>query len=367
VSQHEISALNPDGWPANFALPKSSTTPSEEPSLVFDMKSHRSPKYGIELALYNERRGVVPPSFSVQGEFMNRRRFLWTGLGTASFLSLGTLRALASSQLQDAMMSQAPMITDNDEFPLEEGGRPDMAGESAFRPAAYGLKLLPYETVLAHLSPFLEESFDMFFIANTATESRPSDLIPHQHMKVVLRRGPGNVFTRNEHGLVNGTTENAIIFNDFQNSDLFKVSSGKGGRHLLTYSGIFRFNHDESSRRIGGNESPKAYMSYSMYIDFLYNNGHEARLAIHGTPAKNYNLLGNCRASEGCLRVHYENAKQIRQFLLSPKMFSEQLPKFDRTQQLPSQELRDGAVPTRPGVKALLITFNGFKNSSEII
>jgi hypothetical protein len=298
---------------------------------------------------------------------MNRRLFLLSGVGVASFLSLGALRALAGAQLDDALMSTTPMLTDNDEFPLSKGGRPDMKPKTGMIPTAYGLQLLPYETVITHLSPFLESAFDMFFLANSATESTPADFIPHQHMKVIRRVSPGPLFDRDANGIITGITNNAEIYLGFDKEELFKISSGAGGNHILTYSGIFRFNHAESKKRIGSNESFNAHMSYSMYVDVLYNTGVEARVAIHGTPARNYHLLGNSRASEGCLRVRPENAKQIRTLLLDQQMWSEDLPEFDRRAQLPSQELRDGKVKYRPGVKALLITFNGYKNPGKNI
>jgi hypothetical protein len=293
---------------------------------------------------------------------MNRRQFIFAGMGTASLLSLSSLRVLGSSRLNDAMLGAAPMASDCDEFPLEAGGRPEMKGGPGMHSVAYNLKYWTSEEVLSRLSPFIESSFEMFFLVNTGTGGNESDFVPFQHIKVVRKIDSSlPAFTRDENGKITGLSENAEIW------ATIPISSGRGSPHILTYSGIFRFNHIESKKRIGSNESSEAPMSYSNYIDFIYNTGVEARVAIHGTPARNHHLLGKSRASEGCMRVLPKTAKLIRETLLSPAMYSETLPAFDRRSQLPSADLMEGRVQNRPGVKALLAIFNGYQNPGQSV
>lgn len=290
---------------------------------------------------------------------MNRRQLLFAGLSSATLASLFPSKSWGLS-LADEMLAVGPVFTDNDGDPLAEGGRADFAPDLQMRPASMNLKYWTFEQVVPYLSLYLESKFDMFFFVNTDTKGGSEDFVPFQHIKVVRRTKAGAaLFERNERGIVTGLTPEAEIW------DEIPISSGKGSPYLLTYSGIFRFNHIESRKRIGTNESPEAHMSYSMYIDYVYNSGREARVAIHGTPSRNHHLLGKARASEGCMRVLPSTARTIRNLLLSPQMWSEDLPAFVRTSQLPTPEVMKGQAPLRPGVKALVVIFNGFSNSLQ--
>lgn len=291
---------------------------------------------------------------------MNRRTLLTLGIGTASALIVNPRKVLAEINPMDSMLGIGELRTDNDEFPASQGGRPDFVINGGWKwSVAYNLKYYSFEAVMSRLSPFLESKFDMFFLANTDVRGSSSDFVPFQHMKVIRKKDSSlPAFQRDANGRITALSDNAEIWG------LIPVSSGRGAPVLLTYSGIFRFNHLVSRERIGTNENPELSMSWSTYIDFVYNTGREARVAIHGTPSRNHHLLGNSRASEGCLRVLPQTAKKVRDLLLSSDMWSASLPEFDREEQLPGQDLMSGNVPQRAGIKALAIFFNGYKQGT---
>jgi hypothetical protein len=292
---------------------------------------------------------------------MRRRTFMTAGLGTATALVFNPWRAWAQLSAMDAMLSVGELRTDNDEFPHSAGGRPDFTVKGDWiQAASYNLKYYTFEIVMAHLSPFLESRFEMFFLANTDVRGSTSDFVRHQHLKVIRKKEASlPAFQRDASGRITGLSENAEVW------DLIPISSGRGAPVLLTYSGIFRFNHIVSRERVGTNENTEANMSWSTYIDYVYNTGREARVAIHGTPTRNHHLLGVSRASEGCLRVLPKAARKIRDLLLSPQMWASDLPEFDRRAQLPSAVLRDGNVAERAGIKALALFFNGYSQVTQ--
>lgn len=210
---------------------------------------------------------------------------------------------------------------------------------------------LPFAEVTSYLSEYLESKFDYFLFANTFTNVNAGDTIGAQTLQVHRRTNPGApVFVRDGQGQVM----------DFQPGTLQKtipISSGNGYGGILTFSGIFRFNHKRSAYPATSIHAP---MSYQSYIDFRYN-GKESGVAIHGTPPRNLKYLGVSRASHGCMRTRPEFAQEVRNMIFSKSNFDPELPKFDLYSPLPSEAVRRGESGTNPGYKALMIIFEGYK------
>lgn len=289
---------------------------------------------------------------------MNRRNFLTKILGTSAFFYL------AKSQAQSLGISpKFNEIIDVDQGDLNQGmdlaeildARAQFSQGDGLMNAAVPQDLWTFEQVMPMLSPFLETSFDAFVIVNTAIVPRTQefDWVPAQRMQVVQRKGPGPVFERTN-GVVSGVDkENSVSW------DLIPVSTGPGRPYILTYSGIFRFNHERSKSH--HYTHPDAGMSYSTYLDFEYDTGRESGLAIHGTP--NRSTVGKERDSQGCVAVYFEDAKKINEFLMSPSMWSNKIPAFNRRRRQPTLIPGVAGVPaTRPGINALFVIFNGYRN-----
>lgn len=283
---------------------------------------------------------------------MDRRQFLSTSLLATSALALHPFRAVAQTSSPSLQFN-----TDNDEEYL---GRPDMPYADSVLGADNNY--WPFEKVTSYLSPFLEQSFDIFVFVNTNQGSDANAFVPSQKMKIVRRTVPNtNLFNRDVGGRINALnplTKDALIWK------YIGVSTGIGSPHIFTYSGLFRLNTRLSKDRHF--TSWDAYMSYSSYIDYVYNTGIEAHVAIHGTPhfsgaRDNWALLGNHRASEGCCRVHPSEAVQINElFIYDESIWSDSLPKFDRNSPLPSQALMNGNVTAERGPKVLVVFFQGY-------
>ncbi len=220
----------------------------------------------------------------------------------------------------------------------------------------------PFEKVSAYISPFLEQSFDFFAFVNTNQGADADQFLPSQNMKIVRRASPGTaVFNRDHSGRIVAAKP---LVNDTLVWKHVGVSTGKGPPHIYTYSGIFRLNVGLSKARHF--TSWDAFMSCSSYIDYVYDSGVEAHVAIHGTPhysggRDSWALLGNHRASEGCCRVHPSEAIEInKQFIFEEANWSDAVPKFDRNSPLPSAALMQGNVPMERGPKVMVILFQGY-------
>lgn len=218
---------------------------------------------------------------------------------------------------------------------------------------------LAADQVLDTLSPYLESSFDIVIIANTATGGAANDLIPFQHARLLIKRSSNKaLFKRNSAGEIIGFNESNIT--TLQGlPKLIPISSGKpGDGGIKTFSGIFRVNLEKSK----ANKTTKveAAMSYPIFVDVIYD-GRASGLAIHGTPTKNHKLLGVSRDSHGCLRTLPKYAQLIYTYLINnPENISENLPAFNQYQNLPDENVQEGGLGAREGVRALFIIFNGY-------
>jgi lipoprotein-anchoring transpeptidase ErfK/SrfK len=221
------------------------------------------------------------------------------------------------------------------------------------------------DEVFATVSPTIEEEFDAFIIANTLESGSANDLIPFQHVRYVVKKSPElKVFRRDDQGRIIGFLENNIT--TLQGLPQFlPISSGvSGSGSIRSFSGVFRINHRRSRDRL--NTSREAPMSYAMYLDAIYPSGRESGAAMHGTPTKNHRLLGNSRASHGCLRTFPDYAKLIYSHLIqNDSMYSDDLIEINRRTNLPGPDAQNGLLGTRRGTRALFIIFNGYSQSTK--
>lgn len=276
---------------------------------------------------------------------MKRRSFLLGSMATASYISMLPLKALAT-----------PVGWDVDEWTIDPQeileARRQFENEGLIQ-TTVPQSLWTYETVVKNLSLYLEQQFAAFFLVNTDDNISANKLkfVQAQHMQVIVKKDPSKpLFVRNSAGVIVGYGDNADLWSPIP------CSTGPGRPYILTYSGIFRFNHIRSKARLF--TDPGAAMSYSMYLDFVYSSGREAGLAIHGNI--NTEPLGKFRDSQGCVQTSYEDAKKVHLFLMSKEMWSETIPEFNRRERLPNFYMENGVPRSRPGIKALMINFNGY-------
>lgn len=241
----------------------------------------------------------------------------------------------------------------------------DMTAKNIFsvegKQKGFPMRQLSFGYVSAQLTPYLEDSFDVFFFVNTEVDKilgqSKDQFVQAQHMKVIVKKQLNQpLFIRDYKNQIIGLTENAEIW------PIIPVTTGPGRPYIYTFSGIFRFNFDRSQRMMQADPSrtkPSAEMSYSTYIDYVYDNGRESGVALHGDPDEQ--SLGKKQDSWGCVQMSFQNAKKVHQFLMSPEMWSKNLPEFNRRSTFPQLREFGGQVITKPGIRALLITFEGYK------
>lgn len=223
-------------------------------------------------------------------------------------------------------------------------------------------KFVPFEQVVAHISPYLEEHFDTFIIGNTATSGSSSDIIPFQHVRVLHKKNNKKPIFKRKDGVITGINfSNVAAIEGIP--ELVPVSTGtSGNKSIRTFSGVFRVNTERSKEKL--NTSASAGMSYQVYIHAKYEGGRESGLAIHGTPKKNHKFLGQSRQSHGCFRTFPKIAKAIHYHVMSDYRWSDALPKFDLYENFPSDDVMNGRLGTEAGSRTLFIIFNGYQNQA---
>lgn len=265
------------------------------------------------------------------------------------------MRLLPSALALIVLVASAPAgaVVDND-----GAGAAASATVSEDANALVPKQFLPLAQVLGTISPFLEERFDTFVLANTAEGGDQDRIIPAQHLRV-LHRAPGaSAFLRSETGQIVGINE-AGLQPIPGIPALVPISSGQQGPgSIRTFSGVFRLNLEATKSKLA--TSPEAPMSFSTYIDFIYENGQASGVAMHGTPSANHRWLGRRRASHGCLRTYPAIARALRAHLMRPERFASDLPRFFQREILPNAAVQSGQSGIRPGVKVLYIVFNGY-------
>ncbi len=219
--------------------------------------------------------------------------------------------------------------------------------------------------VFASISPTIEEEFDSYIIANTQKSGAASDPIPHQHARYIVKKSPElKVFKRDSQGRITGFIESNITTLEGLPTFL-PISSGvSGGGSIRSFSGVFRVNHSKS--KSGLSTSKEAPMSYAMYVDAVYPGGRASGAAIHGTPTKNHRLLGNSRASHGCLRTFPNYSKLIYAHVIqNQEMYSDDLIEINRKTNLPGDEAQNGLLGARNGTRTLFVIFNGYSQETK--
>lgn len=254
---------------------------------------------------------------------------------------------------------------------------------------------LPFEEVMGMLHDEVESETDVIYLVNTSDKaSTCKDQIPNQNM-LLLKRGTTNLpfFTRDAKGtILNLSQETELatlpkINNQIQfGNPVFKsvkeitddmkfipVSSGiKNGNMILTYSGIFRVNERRTNDMRKSTNTAQDPMQFSVYIDGQYDDGNEARLALHGTPERFWKLLGKQRASSGCIRLHTDFSRWNQQFLFSKssegslipiKDLSGDIKKWSRSLHFPPYEGEFSTLKTASKLKVLIVFFDGYQKS----
>ena len=263
-------------------------------------------------------------------------------------------------------------------------------GEYLAKPILFDIGLrktfYKFETISANLTEELEEDYDMILLVNSAEvrDGSSLDFIPGQSMLVVKKKpGAKKIFTRNSRGVItglkSGTQQLSQIIGSAHRKDIEKHSPEKnygmpyqrkglelvpvstGSRnYLLSYSGIFQMNWGRSEprkRRGWGNP-----MSNPLYLGYYYTdkNGNRERIAyaaVHGTPKKNWKLLGKSRDSHGCTRVHPAVMEDIRAHV--EKMGAKEVFEFDWDYELPTPDQSNPVTVRKP---ILIMIFNGYES-----
>lgn len=269
---------------------------------------------------------------------------------------------------------------------------------SQFTSAFAGIELsrklyLPYEEVISRLHEDVEAETDVVYMVNTGnTPSQCKGQIPNQHL-LLLKRSSAEapIFVRDSKGMISGiasTTRIAslpVVNGVIQHgSPVFKteseiqtelkyvpVSSGiSNGNMILTYSGIFRVNERRTNDMRKSTNTSQDPMQYSVYINGEYDEGNEARLALHGTPERFWKLLGKQRASSGCIRLHTDFSRWNQQFLFSKATDGQLVPKkelngeiknWNRKLHFPPYEGEFSTLKTATKLRVLIVFFDGYQ------
>ena len=230
-----------------------------------------------------------------------------------------------------------------------------------------------FEEVTSHLTPGVEDEFDVFLLVNVKYQKwgGPNDIIPPQHMQILRKTSEGQkVFLRDSDGLIVGFADDVLgveapaIENHAGKPDFpvyIPVSTGAGGRqpdpqpYVDTFSGMFRVNEQKSLDR-----PFQKGMYNSLYVDIRYPWGKASGIAIHGTPWANDKKLGT-QQSHGCVRISRNFSPALYDFVLSSDLYVDDLKTFDNTERL-GPLLED----TRAGQKVLMIFFYGHEGQQGL-
>jgi hypothetical protein len=111
-------------------------------------------------------------------------------------------------------------------------------------------------------------------------------------------------------------------------------------------------------------------MQFSVYINGEYDEGREARLALHGTATRFWPLLGKQRASSGCIRLHSDFSRWNQELLFKKTSAGELQPRdewsgvvqnWNRRLHYPPFEGEFSTLPQARKVKALVVFFDGYR------
>lgn len=291
---------------------------------------------------------------------MNRRQMIFAALTGGVAMSFGkALGATGAENLVGMSSPNQPQLKLDDYQEILDY-RVQFEREGFYRTSEIPQTMWSFEEVTSQLSLEVETIFNTFCLVNTEINIEVSKdyFVPAQQMLVVEKIDSSlPVFKRDGRNVITGLTANARAW------PKILVSTGPGSPYIFTYSGIFRFNDRRMKSHL--RTDPGAAMSYSSYLDFEYTTGREAGLAIHGNIY--VEPLGKWRASHGCVQVTFEDARKVYKHLTSAQMWSDNLPKFDRRKRIPTFVRNSaGQIFAQPGIKGLLINFQGYKNPGTL-
>lgn len=261
-----------------------------------------------------------------------------------------------------------------------------------------------YLEVIANLHSEVEAETELVYLVNTSDKRNSCvDLkglsIPNQHMIMVQRiardvpmfmRQNGRIVGINPAGAkvaVLAKTPAGINFavtprfvtlsqmNPASETAFIPVSTGTpGGNRILTYSGIFRINERRTNDMRKSTNTSSDPMQNSVYINGEYTEGREARLALHGTMKKAWDLLGVSRASSGCIRLHtdfsvwnqrllFDREHSAAGNLIPRSEFSGEVHVWNRRDHYPPSAQEYRSLPRAQKLKVLVVFFDGSAQS----
>lgn len=264
---------------------------------------------------------------------------------------------------------------------------------SAFAGIELSRKLyLSYEEVMSRLHDEVESETDVVYLVNTGNRgSSCKGQIPDQHLQLLKRTDNHPIFSRDASGKITGLSPETTIASLPVNNGVIQhgspefktessivnelkfipISSGiSNGNMIITYSGIFRVNERRTNDMRKSTNTAQDPMQFSVYINGEYDEGNEARLALHGTPERFWKLLGKQRASSGCIRLHTDFSRWNQQFLFSKANDGQLVPKkilagdiknWNRRLHFPPYEGEFSTLKTTSKLKVLIVFFDGYQ------
>ncbi len=248
----------------------------------------------------------------------------------------------------------------------------------------------PFEDVISRLHQDVEEQSEFIYLVNTGTKNC-GGLVPAQHMMLLKRNSLAPILERGTSGafekihpqtfsaslpVLGGVIQHGkpqwVRLQDQTSSLRFiPISSGiPRGNMILTYSGIFRINERRTNDMRRSTNTDQDPMQFSVYINGEYDEGREARLALHGTATRFWPLLGKQRASSGCIRLHSDFSRWNQELLFKKTAAGELQPRdewsgvvqnWSRRLHYPPFEGEFSTLPQARKVKALVVFFDGYR------
>lgn len=264
-----------------------------------------------------------------------------------------------------------------------------------------------FETVSRALTPEIEKSYDLFIFINTEESSKgPLDrILPSQYMLIVGKKANQDlIFKRDLNQVITGIDKQALRVNDILPDYIFDeahypklknrrlrpgfpfdwpVSGGSVEKiipvstgtdfSMPTFSGIFQINWGRSKDMLRtDSEYP---MSYALYLGYNYhdksipqsefstkNSERVSYVAIHGTPKRNWSLLGRASSSIGCARSHPSINKELFKYI-DNNLAMKNVIDLDWNQNLPTLNLDHSKTKLRKPV--LIVTFKGYRTNES--
>lgn len=266
----------------------------------------------------------------------------------------------------------------------------------------YRASFFKFETVIKNLHSVVENETDIIYFVNTSMQKNYCHKLslfslPPQHLTIIRRINPNLPLLKRD------SQNNVVDFNfdniqlaelkknelnkiDFSKSPVFNrlsnlnststtyipVSTGtRAGSSILTFSGIFRINEIRTNAKRKSSNTTNDPMQNSVYINTEYNDGTESGVALHGTPSRFWNQLGENQSSHGCVRLQTNFSLWNQSLLFDKKQTGELIPRaellgdvhlWNRRDLYPPNENNFKSLPTGKKLKVLVILFDGYQS-----